>query len=72
MNVHLNDLLKMGKENLRAILTNHLNEHNSIRHNKGSKENSKEKEPPISNITYAELSGCKNHNCSCHNRGGSF
>jgi len=64
---------KWGRENLRAILTNHLNKHNSIRNN-NLNEKIKEDEPrPVSNITLThELSGCKSNNCSCHNRGGSF
>ena len=60
---------KWGRENLRAILTNHLNKHNnSLRNNETNEKISKE-EIPISNITLThELNSCKKHNCSCHTR----
>ena len=59
---------KWGRENLRSILTNHLNKHNNALRNEDKSDT--EKEAPISNITLThELnSGCANNSCSCHSR----
>ena len=63
---------KWGRENLRAILTNHLTQQRSgSMNNLCDEKNEKIKqEQPITNITLTrELSQqCRNDSCSCHSR----
>lgn len=62
---------KWGRENLRAILNNHLTQQLTGSTNNLCEEKNEiiKKEPPVSNITIMrESSQCRNDSCSCHSR----